>query len=443
MNTRCLLLLILPLWVRAAWAADSTPALRPDKAAYLRLAGEMETNLQKEILNRWFPAAVDEQSGGFFENFSLDWVRQPGRNKSIVFQSRLTWTAAQAAKRFPERADFYLAMTRRGVACLTTNLWDKERGGFYWSTDGAGHPNENLKHIYGVSFGLYALAGSYPITKDQANLDLAKECFRWLEAHAHDSQNKGYYESIALDGTPDTGGNNPIGAKAGQKSMNTHIHLLESLTELYRVWPDPAVRARVQEVFELCRDKIYSEPGLLTQYLTADWRRVPGPDSFGHDVEAGFLMVEAAEALGRLDDARAWTAARRLVDHALEYGWDAQRGGLYDAAAVDARGVVTGGLRTEKIWWVEAEQLNALLLLHERFGHQTDNYWEAFLKQWNFISQYQVDHERGGWYPTVQADGRAASKVKSDSWTECYHQGRAMLVVSEQLRSLARDGVKN
>jgi len=436
-------MVFLPLWVGATSAADSTPAVHPDKADYLRLASEMETNLQTEILSRWFPAAVDEQNGGFFENFSLDWVRQPGHNKSIVFQSRLTWTAAQAAKRFPESSAFYLAMTRRGVACLTSKLWDKEHGGFYWSTDATGQPNKTPKHIYGVSFGLYALAGSYPVTKDQGSLELARECFRWLEAHAHDQQNKGYFESVALDGSPATGGDNPIGAKAGQKSMNTHIHLLESLTTLYRVWPDPVVRARVQEVFELCRDKIYSEPGLLTQFLTADWRRVPGPDSFGHDVEAGFLMVEAAEALGRPEDARAWSAARHLVDHALEYGWDDQRGGLYDAAAVDAQGMVTGGLRKEKIWWVEAEQLNALLLLHGRFGPQTDKYWEAFLKQWNFISQYQVDHERGGWYPTVQADGQPASKVKSDSWTECYHQGRAMLVVSERLRSLARDGLKN
>jgi mannobiose 2-epimerase len=99
--------------------------------------------------------------------------------------------------------------------------------------------------------------------------------------------------------------------------------------------------------------------------------------------------------------------------------------------------VITGGLRTEKIWWVEAEHLNALLMLHEHFGKQTPVYWNAFLKQWSFITNSQIDPVNGGWYPTVHEDSTPASRVKSDRWTECYHQGRAMLNVSAQLRRLA------
>lgn len=444
MKTWHAITLVLLFAAAPGWSADSALSVKPGREAYLRLAGEMEANLQKEILERWFPAAVDQQGGGFFENFGLDWKRQPGDNKSIVYQSRLTWTAAQAAQRFPEKAEFYRAMTRRGAACLADKLWDKERGGFYWTVDAAGQPagqGAANKQIYGVGFGLYALAASYQATKDPASLDLAKKCFGWMEAHAHDDQNKGYYEYVALDGSQVQGGGaNVIGARADQKSMNTHIHVLEALTALYQVWPDPAVRTRVEEVFELCRDKIYGEPGYLTQFLTADWQRIAGPDSFGHDVEAGFLMVEAAEAMGRPDDERAWTAARHLVDHALQYGWDGERGGLYDAGPMDARGVVTGKLKTEKIWWVEAEQLNALLLQHERHGKESGKYWEAFVKQWAFIAKYQVDHARGGWYPTVHEDGKPASQVKSNTWTECYHQGRAMLVVSARLRRLAQEG---
>ena len=64
-------------------------------------------------------------------------------------------------------------------------------------------------------------------------------------------------------------------------------------------------------------------------FFNADWSRLPGNDSFGHDVETGFLLVEAAEALG-IEDGKAWMAARHLVDHALQYGWDKERGGLYD-----------------------------------------------------------------------------------------------------------------
>jgi mannobiose 2-epimerase len=133
------------------------------------------------------------------------------------------------------------------------------------------------------------------------------------------------------------------------------------------------------------------------------------------------------------DDPAVVRAARNLVDHPLEVGFDHGRGGFYDSGTVDGRDLKTG-----KIWWVEAEGLNALLLMHERYGKETPKYWDAFVKQWDFISKQQIDAEHGGWYPTVNADGTPpAGRAKSDSWTEGYHQGRAMLNVTERLRKLA------
>ena len=427
---------ILVFCAASSFAADDS-STRPTKEAYLRIAGEVETNLQKEILQKFFPVTVDEQGGGFYENYSVNWTRTAGGNKSIVYQSRLTWTSAEAARRFPAQAGLYLAMTRRGTACLADKLWDKTGGGFYWQVGTNGQPVSDTKQMYGHAFGIYALAASYQATKDPATLELARKAFQWLEEHAHDNVNKGYFENIGPDGKPVTrAGGNSVGAAAGQKSMNTSIHILEALTALYAVWPDPLLKTRVQEMLEICRDKVYSEPGYLTQFFTADWQRTTSPDSFGHDVESGFLMVEADDVLGQ-DDPRAWTAARHLVDHAMQYGWDNQLGGLYDSGAIDAQGVVTGGLRTEKVWWIQAEQLNALLLQHEHAGKETTKYWDAFVKEWDWISKYQIDHTNGGWWGTVQADGTPASRVKADMWTECYHQGRAMLNVSEQLRKLA------
>ena len=422
----------------ASCLAADDPSVPPVKETYLRIANEVEANLQKEILEKFFPLTVDEQGGGFYENYSLNWTRTAGSNKSIVYQSRLTWTSAAAARRFPAQADLYLAMTRRGATCLADKLWDKASGGFYWQIGADGQTTSDTKQMYGHAFGIYALAASYQATKDQPALDLAKQAFQWLEDHAHDRVNKGYFEEIGADGKPVTRGrgSNAVGAGAGQKSMNTSIHILEALTGLYAVWPDPLLKTRVQEMLEICRDKVYSEPGYLTQFFTADWQPLNSPDSFGHDVETGFLMVEADDALGQ-DDPRVWTRARRLVDHALQFGCDNRVGGLYDSGTMNAQGVITGVLRTEKIWWVEAEHLNALLLLHEHWGKETNKYWNAFLKEWGWITQYQVDHANGGWWATVEADGTPVSRVKADMWTECYHQARAMLNVSERLRKLA------
>jgi mannobiose 2-epimerase len=427
--------------VVGTWYGDAEGLALPVSSTngeYLRIAEEVEANLQNHILDKYFPTAADEKGGGFFENYGLDWTRQPGDAKSIVYQSRLTWTSAQAAQRFPAKADRYLAMTRRGAAFLAEKMWDKEGGGFFWTVSRDGQPTDAPKQMYGHAFGIYALAASHRATEDAGTLNLAKKAFLWMETHAHDSKHLGYFENIGPDGKPANPPQaNAVGASAGQKSMNTSIHILEALTGLYQAWPDPLVKQRVQEMLEICRTRIYSEPGYLIQFLSADWQRTASPDSFGHDVEAGFLMVEAAEALGQGDDPRNWTMARRLVDHALRYGWDNDRGGLYDSGVVNLEGVVTGEVETKKIWWVQAEHLNALLLLHERFGKETSRYWDAFVKEWGWIRKSQVDPVHGGWWPTVHADGTPISRAKADMWTECYHQGRAMLGVSERLRRLA------
>jgi cellobiose epimerase len=415
---------------------------RPSPADYRRIAAETDANLQHEILDKWFPAAVDEQGGGFYENFGVDWTLGPGNAKSLVYQSRLTWTSAQAARRYPDKAQLYQAMTKRGAAELMDKLWDKGNGGFYWTVNSKGQPigqGRAGKQVYGIAFGIYSLAASYEATKDPAALDLAEKGFRWLDAHAHDNTNLGYYEVLNLDGSPAPEGASVVGAGANQKSMNTSIHVLEALTGLYKIWPDPALKVRLQEMYDLTLNKIYTEPGYLTMFFKADWSRLPGDDSFGHDVETGFLLVEAADTLGK-EDNRPWTAARKLVDHALQYGWDSKRGGLYDSGRVNAEGVITGRLKTDKIWWVQAEQLNVLLLLHRHFGRETPKYWDAFVKEWNWISQHQVDREHGGWYPNVAADGTPTGRqYKSDGWTECYHQGRSMLTVSETLQRLGNE----
>ncbi|HEX4796592.1 MAG TPA: AGE family epimerase/isomerase [Humisphaera sp.] len=420
-------------------SAVSLAAEAPSPEAYLRIAAEAEANLQKQILDKWFPVADDDQAGGFYENYREDWTREQTGQKSIVYQSRLTWLSAGAAMRYPAKVQMYAAQSRRGAAILADKLWDKERGGFYWQVDDAGKPSRqrpNEKHVYGNAFGMYALATNYQLTHDTAALELAKKTFDWLEEHAHDARNGGYFEALTLEGKPidsTTRGNDAIGTAFGRKSMNTHIHLLEALTTLYAVWPDDKVRTRLEEVYELGLTKIYSDPGYLRLFFTPDWTPIETRDSFGHDIETAFLLAEAAAALGKPDDARAWTAGRKLVDHALEIGFDREHGGFYNEGALDG-----SNMAKEKIWWVQAEGLNALLLMHERFGMENPKYWDAFVQQCDFISKHQIDATHGGWYSTVRPDGTSIpNRNKSDMWTEGYHQGRSMLSVSGMLRKMA------
>ena len=412
---------------------------RPETELYLRMASEVESNLRLEILDKWFPVAFDGEGGGFFQDYSVDWSRGDGGSKGIVYESRLTWTAAEAAGRFPAKAKMYLAQSRHGLTFLAEKIWDRQRGGFFWAVDDSGKPagaGGAEKEGYGNAFGIFAAATNYKVTHDQVALDLAEKAFRWYDQHGHDEKNGGYLE-VAPDGSKSAdelvaAGVNPIGVRTDEKSMNTSIHLLEALTALYEVWPDPTVKARLNEMFEIVRDRIYAEPGYLVQFFTANWQPRQSDDSYGHDVETAYLLTEAAAALGIPQDAKTWTEARRLVDHAMQYGLNSQHGGLYNSG-----GIAGGGYVAQREWWVQAEWLNALLLMHERYGHETPQYWVAFVRQWNWINQYEIDKIHGGWYPRLYNNNHPVPFPKSNAWTDCYHQARAMLNVSARLRKLA------
>ena len=414
----------------------------PTPAAYARLADNVEKQLLENVLPAWFPRCVDP-NGGFHATFTNDWRRGEGNPKSVVYQARQTWVAATVAMAYPAMAASYLEYSRHGADFLKRELWDDEHGGFFWQlarTAAKPSRHDEEKHLYGNAFAIYALARAHRATGDDSARELAVRTFQWWQKHAHDAANGGYFEALTRDGRPipaPTDGppqtrTSVIGAIYGYKSMNAHIHMLEALTELYRAQPDAAVKERLEEMLAVVRDKIAVEPGCLNQFFTPDWRPLPYPDSFGHDIETAFLLIEGAEALGRHADPRTLKVARQLVDHALDYGWDAANGGFYDAGTA-----TSSGHDLHKVWWVQAEGLNALLLMHEHFGKQTSRYYRAFLKQWEFIDAHVTDHRHGGWHGTTSREGRPTSANKASVWKAAYHNVRALLGAVRRLRRLA------
>ena len=415
----------------------------PERPDYQKLAAEMEQTLNRDVLAIWFPRSVDKDAGGFYSNFSRDWHRTTSEGKFSVFQGRMVWVAAQVMMQRPELAQDYKPIVIHGFRYLNDVLWDKEDGGFFWGLDDKNKTSSRFtdgKHLYGVSFGLYGATAAYQATKDIEALELAKKTFRWIDQHAHDSTNGGYHEWLTRDGKiVETKGGSTLegvpvaGFPLGYKSMNTHIHLLESFTQLYEVWPDELLRSRLKELLEIVRDKICVEPGVMNLYFTTSWQSIPDHDSYGHDVETAYLILEAEATLDHRTSVKTERMAKLLVDHALAYGWDDTYGGFY------REGTTFGSAEDKrKEWWVQFEGLNALLLMHEKYGNQNDTYLTAFNKQWQFIRDHQVDKEYGGIFDTVERDGSVKDNTKSRIWKECYHETRALLNTIARLKNLAK-----
>jgi mannobiose 2-epimerase len=433
-------------------ATISLPAFQFPDQERQQIAAQMEYSIQHELLNKWYPQAVDQEYGGFLSTFSYDFKPTGPQDKMIVTQARHVWSNAKAFE-FYRKETAYRNNAKHGFYFLRDIMWDKEYGGFYTLVDRKGKvldTDMGIKTAYGNAFAIYALATYYQCSGDDSALNLAKEAFGWMEKHSHDPINIGYFQHLQRDGspvkrTPDL----PSTAETGYKDQNSSIHLLEAFTELYQVWPDELVRKRLEEMLFLIRDRITTQQGWLRLFFQPDWTPVSIRDSsmnyilqhhnldyvsFGHNVETAYLMLEASETLGLKNDTKTIQVAKKMVDHALMNGWDNKTGGFYDEGFYFKDSTSMSILRDTKNWWAQAEGLNSLLLMSDYFPEDAMQYFQKFKLQWKYAQTYLIDHQYGEWYPGgLDKEPQLKTAQKGQIWKGNYHVFRALSNCVERL----------
>jgi mannobiose 2-epimerase len=407
----------------------------PTAGDYRAQAARCRRILQTSIIDFYLPHCVDREHGGYYESL-VDGKFGPTGEKFVTLQARQLWFFSTLATAGIER-EAALAAARPGCEFLASKFRDRQHGGYFAKVSDDGRPTDRRKHVYLNAFVLYGLSAYHRASGDAAALAAAQALFRTLEANAHDPVHGGYVELFHEDWRPVTDSQAPsfIGPP-GTKTFNTHLHVLEALTELYRVWPDPLVRARLEELLAINTLTVrLPEHGCNIDGFTLDWRPLETPRnlraSFGHDVEGAWLCVDAARTLGQPPALyRGW--AEGLVGYSLRHGYDRTHGGFF----------YTGPLGqaaddTKKEWWAQAEALVSLLELHQLTGKP--EYYERFGETLDFVERHQVAKE-GSWWATRQADGSPAGDSRTSMWQGAYHNGRAMLRCAELLESLAEGG---
>ena len=416
-----------------------------------RLIEEFQNAMVNGILRRWYPLVLDKEYGGYFTNVSSDWTLPPNQEKMIVSQSRHIWTLAKVSAYINSNSD-YRSMALHGYPYLKNKMWDNEYGGFYQIRSREGGLSDvngwrNEKRTYGNAFAIYALAALYELTHDEEVLHFAQQAYKWIEEHAFDPTYKGYFEFLTREGQPFDRRSEyqtiaSDGNELGFKDQNSSIHLLEAYTELYHVWKDPGLYTHLKSILELIRDVMVTNKGYLQLFFYNDWKPLSfqksselerkenfGLDhvSFGHDYETAFLMLEASWTLGLENDNRTLIIAKRMLDHAMQNGWDASAGGFYDGGYYfdDQNGCSI--IKETKNWWAQAEGLNALLLFSRIFP-QENKYYEYFLRQWNYVKSNIIDSAGGDWYEGgIDKEPHFRKGPKSHMWKCTYHTCRALM----------------
>ncbi len=420
------------------------------------LADTLERSLFEYTIEPWYPRIIDSVNGGYISAFERDWkVAERGQTKALVQQARHVWATSFIYEHYPERKEF-LDYAAHGFRFLRDAMWDEEYGGFHAYCEPDGTPaarSLNDKRIYGQAFAVYGLSQYYRMSNDQEALQLAKKAFLWMEEKPHDPVHGGYFEFIKRDGAPyGTDENGPFDRRRSQargwKDYNSSIHLMEALTELYRIWPDSLVRARLEEMFYLIRDTFVHPDGYLRLYFYPDWklvtpesmndlseenRRFTSHFTYGHDVETAYLLLETAHFLGFGEDEYTHKLAKRLVDHSLASGWDSDAGGFFDEGLVSDSEIVI--INDHKSWWGQIEGLNALLMMHQLYPEDPNDYYGKFMKLWRYIDTYLIDKEYGGWFNYgLDTNPESRNGLKSHIWKTTYHNTRGMIRCIMMLR---------
>ncbi|THF75000.1 AGE family epimerase/isomerase [Cohnella fermenti] len=402
-----------------------------DELTLGRWREELTGELRDNILGYWIKNTVDRKRFGFVGEIKQDGRVVEDADKGLVLHARILWTFSAAYRTY--RDDEYAEMARRAYAALREKFWDDEFGGLYWMIAADGRPTSDKKQVYGQAFVIYGLAEfARAVGGEEAKQAIAwaGEIYRLLEKHAYDPVHLGYVEALARDWS-ETDELSLSGKDLNErKSMNTHLHVLEAYTNLYRVWKPEGLRAKLKELIEVHLDKIIDAgTSHFLLFFDDEWQSKTPHVSYGHDIEGSWLLWEAAEVLG--DESllpRVKEAALAMARATLEQGVD-KDGGVYNE--FDG----ADHLDDTKDWWPQAEAMVGFLNAYQLSGKA--DYLEAAKRSWTFIRDCISDREGGEWHWQVTKEGvpvRSDNQPKVGAWKCPYHNSRACFEALERIK---------
>ena len=382
------------------------------------LRDEVRNHLMHKILPFW-EKLKDAEHGGFYGYVDKELNVKREADKGCILHGRILWTFSTAARvlgnpALRDYADWAYASLRA--------FEDREHGGVYWSITYDGKPADTTKHTYCQAFVIYGLSAYYRLTGNPEALEKARALYRTIEERC--TVYNGYGEAYRADFSPESNEKLSENGVMATRTMNTLLHVLEAYTELYRAGKDEAVREKGEAALALFLSKMYNAAKhRLEVFYDDEYHPLLDMQSYGHDIEAGWLLWDSVEALLPAEKRGPY---RELCLDLIE--------SVYSRAFTDhgLKNECVDGVDNElRIWWVQAE---TMLGFAEAWSLTGDPKWIAGLKtQWETIQRMIVDpRENGEWYWSVYEDGSLTERPMVEEWKCPYHNGRMCLRLMEK-----------
>lgn len=390
------------------------------------LKTELTTELDN-ILEYWSKQAIDAKNGGFIGQVDFNDQKNFESEKGSVLNARILWSFS-AAYQITKEED-HKRMAKNTFEYIINNFYDSEFGGIFWSITADAKPKDTKNQIYALAFVIYGMTEYYAISKDKRALEYSIALYKKIQEHSYDPVNKGYFEAVTRDWQPIADLRLSDKDANEKKTMNTHLHIVEAFANLYKVWKDETLRKDIVELLEVIETH-FIDPvtGHLKLFFDENWIEKPDVISYGHDIEAAWLLQQCAEITGDQKLIERYKKYAILLTDATIGGIDPIDGGLwYELEPRENK------LIAEKHWWPQAELIigfyNAYQLTKD------EKYLNVVLQNWEFVKKYLLDKQNGEWFWGINADYSLIPKDKAGFWKCPYHNSRACTELIHRIKN--------
>ena len=378
---------------------------------------DVRENLTSNILPYWLK--LKDPRGGFYGEVAADGSVFYDAPRGVILNARLIWSFAAAYGQLQKTE--YLVAAVHARDWFLDHFCDHKYGGVYWSVTAEGERLDSKKQLYAQGFAIYGLSELYKVSGDEDALKNAINLYKVVETYFADKQNGGYIEALSRDFSPLEDMSLSARDINADKTMNSHLHILEAYSNLYQVWPDEGLKEALEKLLDIVGEKVLGPDGHLQLYFKRDWTVIPGAVSYGHDIETSWLALESAFALrdaAVVNRVRPW--ARKVADAGNE--------GLLPDGSMRYEKLPDGHFDDSRQWWVQAETVVGNLWLWKY--HADAAAWDRAVAAWGYIREHLVDDLSGEWWWAILPDGsRDLSQPKAGFWKCPYHNTRMCLQV--------------
>ncbi len=386
---------------------------------------EMLECLTHNILDFWLNRMPDNERGGFYGRIDGHGNVDTEAEKGAILNARILWAFAAAYRVLGKKE--YLDAALRAKDYILEHFVDGEYGGVFWSLNADGTPRDTKKQTYAIGFTIYGMSELARATGDREALDCALALYRSIEQHAFDSAGNGYIEALTREWQPIADMRLSDKDENGSRTMNTHLHVIEPYTNLYRVAPSAELKERLTNLLHIFTHRLLNADTMhLDLFFDDGWHGRRDIQSYGHDIEASWLLHETALVLA--DDA----VLAQTEPCVKAIAAAADEGLLPDGSMIYEHW--DDGDRTDRSlqWWVQCENVIGHVNLWQHFGDA--HALEVAGRCWQYIKEKLVDNEGGEWFWSINEDGTVnRTDDKAGFWKCPYHNTRMCLEIIERM----------